>query len=203
VGSARSGEPPRSVRIAVRLVPPTLAACRSPARRSWRIARKNRGLRPSRRAAIARSQRRTRASGRRVRVASVPRASMREPASRRYSTSGRDARARGLTRRPPSRETSPQQGGPRRFLRRGAARQGGRFVEKRSAEAAWWRCSAPNLSRPRRLGLDLALRDLLPVEAGHHAIEQALAHTDEGVALANSHVGRITLADPGRAQRLV
>jgi len=63
--------------------------------------------------------------------------------------------------------------------------------------------SAPGLARPCGLRFDQSLRDLLSVQPGHHAIEQTLPHADEGVALANSHVGRITLADPGRAERLV
>lgn len=63
--------------------------------------------------------------------------------------------------------------------------------------------SAARLPRPRWLGLDLPLRDGLPVQTGDHAIEQALPHSNERVALANAHVGRITRADPGRGQGLV
>jgi hypothetical protein len=59
------------------------------------------------------------------------------------------------------------------------------------------------LPRPGRLCLDEALGNFLAVQACHDPVEQALPHTDEGVALANADIGRITLADACRGQRLV
>lgn len=76
------------------------------------------------------------------------------------------------------------------------------FVTRRlrgSSEAS----SAARLTRTCGLSLYQSLRDLLTIQAGHHAVEQTLTNTDEGVALANPHVGSITLADPGRAECLV
>lgn len=81
-----------------------------------------------------------------------------------------------------------------------------RFPHARSAEDSARMCpmrSASGLARPRRLSFHQPLGDRLAVEARDDAIEQTLAYADEGMPLANSHVGRIILADPRRAQRLM
>ena len=106
---------------------------------------------------------------------------------------------------------------PRSVLRRGAfgartSGEQGRAGEPRSErvragpgcprEETWAR-SAPRLARARGLRFHQTLRDLLSVQARHHAVEQALPHADEGVALANAHVRGIILADSRCAERLV
>jgi hypothetical protein len=65
------------------------------------------------------------------------------------------------------------------------------------------RCSAPGLPWASGLRFDQALGDFLPVQTGHDLIEQPLTDTDEGVALTNAYVGRVTLADARGDQRLM
>ena len=65
------------------------------------------------------------------------------------------------------------------------------------------RLLASCLPRPRGLGLHSSLCYGLAAQARDDLIEKPLAYSNEGVPLANAHICRVVLADPGGAQRLM